>query len=337
MDYHLAKNQRRKNLFTKQEKGRQKFGKKEGSIGKGGSGSGGGKQNDMINVYEHTKKYCLSQFDRSTSYDDTILIDMFDLPFTKNENEMTNKYTISVVNMDTILAAIELCKEGLKPAVLNMASEYKPGGGVASGKTAQEECIFRRTNAFMTIPVDWYPLDAVKDLIYSKKVVIVKNDDDFDILPMSSQFEISLITLPGIRKPKLHFGNYSSEDRQIMSDKIESIFKVAILNNVDSLVLGALGCGVFNNPPQEVANIFKGMINNYGKYFKKIVFAVLAKEGDYKSEANFKIFSSTLSSVTSTFTGTQPTATTSITEPTRTQPSDTTSSIPSAQSSTITL
>lgn len=306
-DYHLAKNQRRKNLFTKQEKGKQKYGKKVGGSGGGGGSSGGNRQNDMINVYEHTKKYCLSQFDCSTSYDDTTLIDIFDLSSTDNNTSKDvekENGIVSVLNIDTILAAIDLCKEGFKPAVLNMASEYKPGGGVASGKTAQEECIFRRTNAFMTIPTSWYPLDAVRDLIYSKKVVIVKNDDDFEILPMSSQFEISLITLPGIRKPRLHFGNYSSEDRQLMTDKIESIFKIAILNNVDSLVLGALGCGVFNNPPQEVANIFKGMINNYGKYFKKIVFAVLAKEGDYKSEDNFKIFSTTLTSKSTNLTST---------------------------------
>lgn len=295
-EFYLAKNQRRKNLFTKKEKSKYANSTQKGNHG--GGGRKGGKQNDMINVYHHTRKYCLSQFDQDKSYDDTFLINIYE-PIPNNYTEHPNdNCVVSVLNIDTLVAAMNLCKEGLKPAVLNMASEYKPGGGVASGKTAQEECIFRRTNAFMTIPEDWYPLDAEKDLIYTKKVVIVKNDDDFEILPMSQQCEISLITLPGIRKPRLNFGNYSEEDRQLMSDKIESIFEIAIANGVDSLVLGALGCGVFNNPPQEVANIFKGIINNYGNYFKKIVFAVLAKEGDAKSEANFRIFSSTLNTIT---------------------------------------
>ena len=64
---------------------------------------------------------------------------------------------IDVVNEDTISVAIRLYNEGFENVgVLNMASEHKPGGGVRSGKTAQEEAIFRRTNAFMAISAKMY-------------------------------------------------------------------------------------------------------------------------------------------------------------------------------------
>ena len=60
--------------------------------------------------------------------------------------------------------------EGLNPAVLNMASAYRPGGGVLNGARAQEECIFRRSNLFMSL----YRYDRqVYDL------VIEPNRDDF--------------------------------------------------------------------------------------------------------------------------------------------------------------
>lgn len=42
-----------------------------------------------------------------------------------------------------------------------------------------------------------------------------------------------------------------------MQNKIDMIFKVGIKHDHKQLVLGALGCGVFNNPTEEVAKMFK--------------------------------------------------------------------------------
>ena len=41
-----------------------------------------------------------------------------------------------------------------------------------------------------------------------------------------------------------------------------------------NIVFGALGCGVFANPPEEVAEIFNEMIKKYGKCFDNIYFAI---------------------------------------------------------------
>ena len=41
--------------------------------------------------------------------------------------------------------------EGLNPAILNMASAYRPGGGVMNGARTQEECSLRRSNLFMSL------------------------------------------------------------------------------------------------------------------------------------------------------------------------------------------
>lgn len=50
--------------------------------------------------------------------------------------------SVTVENIDSLDAATEFVRKGLKTMVLNMASAMSPGGGVAAGKTAQEECLF---------------------------------------------------------------------------------------------------------------------------------------------------------------------------------------------------
>ena len=50
-------------------------------------------------------------------------------------------------------------------------------------------------------------------------------------------------------------------------------------NRVDTLILGAFGCGVFGQAPIEVANVFKGFLRNeFNGCFKKVIFAVPDKE-----------------------------------------------------------
>lgn len=62
---------------------------------------------------------------------------------------------------------------------------------------------------------------------------------------------------------------------------------MAAANNVDILVLGAFGCGAFNNPPELVADVFRQLLidMSYGKYFKKVIYPYCTPEmiGDFKA------------------------------------------------------
>ena len=64
---------------------------------------------------------------------------------------MINETIVKVENIDCLLAAENLLKEGYHPAVLNMASRQNPGGGVQNGAGAQEENLFRRSNLFQSL------------------------------------------------------------------------------------------------------------------------------------------------------------------------------------------
>ena len=61
-----------------------------------------------------------------------------------------------------------------------------------------------------------------------------------------------------------------------MRHRRRNIFEVAIANGVDNLVLGAFGCGAFNNLPEIAAGVFKRLLidNRYASYFEKVAFAI---------------------------------------------------------------
>lgn len=50
------------------------------------------------------------------------------------------------------------------------------------------------------------------------------------------------------------------QDKEAMIMKIRLVFQVAKLKGITHLVLGALGCGAYKNPPEEVAKIFRKVI-----------------------------------------------------------------------------
>ena len=69
-----------------------------------------------------------------------------------------------------------------------------------------------------------------------------------------------------------------------MESRIKRILDVASVEKVQALILGAFGCGAFNNPPEIVADVFADMIRNYD--FETVEFAVFC----YKETTNFDVF-----------------------------------------------
>ncbi len=207
-----------------------------------------------------------------------------------NVVDMKPKYdkTETVVeNMDTFTMSDQFLKDGYNPVALNMASNYFPGGGYRKGSSAQEENLFRRSNYYKCLPKDFYPLN-IDQVIYSPKVCVIK-DNDYNL--MSKGFFVSCLACAALRKPKLSddFLYLLDNDREIMEMKIRMIFKVAYLHEHDSMILGALGCGAFGNPPQEVVNIFNDCLLDYSGCFKKIGFAIYSIHDD-----NYTIFNNGL-------------------------------------------
>ena len=204
-----------------------------------------------------------------------------------------HKVEVTVANECTVVGAYNMRKRHEKVLVLNLASDFVPGGGVKKGRAAQEEELFRRTTYSMFLNPrnrdDFYPLRQ-DQMIQTEGVTIIKNLD-YTIIPEDEQIDVDFLALAAIRKPAKVVTKgceryYDRKDYELMRAKIESIFKLGVIEGYDALVLGAIGCGCFQNPVHDVRDIFAKCVSKYGKYFKEIRFNILSRSGNN----NFELF-----------------------------------------------
>jgi hypothetical protein len=93
----------------------------------------------------------------------------------------------------------------------------------------------------------------------------------------------------GKEKPKGPFVFADPAARELTKDKMRLCLRMAAAKGHTMLVLGAIGCGAFRNPPQEVADCWLEVLSESefaGGWFKEIWFAVY----DRRKEGNFEIF-----------------------------------------------
>jgi uncharacterized protein (TIGR02452 family) len=197
------------------------------------------------------------------------------------------KDIISVINTDSVSAVVEYSKLG-KTCVLNMASYKRPGGGVHNGARAQEECLFRCSNLIQVVPTSFYPLE-VNESLYTKDAIFFK-DKEYDYMEpvVCDVITIAAINLNENAKydPVQNVADY----RKITKDKIRLMVSLAAQNGVKNLILGAWGCGVFNNDPTTMSQYFGEVLvgEGYSVDFDNIVFAII---NDHNSVGNnFDIF-----------------------------------------------
>lgn len=84
-------------------------------------------------------------------------------------------------------------------------------------------------------------------------------------------------------------------EKKIVKGNVEILLQAALSNNHDSIVLSALGCGAFSNPPDDVAKIFKDVLNDlkFKNKFRRVVFAIYDDHNTGKCSnpyGNFKPF-----------------------------------------------
>lgn len=217
---------------------------------------------------------------------------------------------IEVINSDCIKEGIKLSDAGYNPAILNMANRQNPGGGVTKGAGAQEETIFRRTNIFRSLyqfasyagqygihkSVYQYPMDRNFGGIYTPSVTIFRTDEKNGYKLMKCPREIAFISVAGMNRPKLK-PDGMIEDFLVepIKNKIRTILRIGLEHGHDSLVLGALGCGAFCNPPRHIAGLFNEVLseNEFTNKYKHIVFAILEDHNSHQrhnTEGNYPPF-----------------------------------------------
>ena len=191
---------------------------------------------------------------------------------------------IEVVNETTLQGIARVVSEVDGPiAALNFASARNPGGGFLNGSQAQEESLARssalyasqlRAFEFYTAHRQATSLLYSNAMIYSPDCPVIR--DDLGTL-LETPTLVSFITCAApnagaIRDPKDKAGL-----AEALQGRAECVLAVAASKGIETLILGAWGCGVFRNDPQQVAGVFADHLLR-GKWrgvFQRVVFSVL--------------------------------------------------------------
>lgn len=269
---------------------------------------------ELISVFNDTMDFVTTKFSGPTlraQMSTRIINDPEDF---RGEKYYDDPAIIKVTNRDTFTAAkeyaniINSANEGFV-GVLNFASSTNPGGGVTKGSTAQEECLCRCSNLYLTLYQEkcireYYNINkkymsnlGSDAIIYSRNVYVFK-DKDYNMLPVKDRFYVDVLTCaaPNLREnPRNQYNSDASEEKLTLTDeelynihvkRARNILNVAIKNEDDYLILGAFGCGAFRNNPEIVAKAYKDVLQDYMYCFKVIDFAII----DGKSSNNYEIF-----------------------------------------------
>ena len=133
------------------------------------------------------------------------------------------------------------------------------------------------------------------DIIFTPDVQVLKDDD---YRPLADPFAVDVITCaaPNLREQPANPYNPSDGDvKRISKDELYQLHKqrahriltVAAQNEADVLILGAFGCGAFQNDPQVVARAYNDVLAEFSHHFRTIEFAVYCRPHD---DSNYRAF-----------------------------------------------
>ncbi len=186
--------------------------------------------------------------------------------------------TMEVYRGDSVSAALDLCEAGKKTAVLNFASYKYAGGGFMNGSRAQEECLCHESFLYNVLSAfeDSYYVPNRTDLnkalykdkaLYSPNIRFVRNERE-------AVCDVLTCAAPNYSTAKKHVT--LAENNQALRYRVRFILEIAKRENVDTFILGAWGCGVFEQDPKTLAQYFAEESEKVlVKHKIRLVFAVI--------------------------------------------------------------
>ncbi|WP_067474532.1 TIGR02452 family protein [Actinomadura hibisca] len=212
---------------------------------------------------------------------------------------IVDRKPFEVTDEDSLQAARRLHLAGAdRIAVLNFASARNPGGGYLGGAKAQEEDLCRNALLYPCLlqAPDYYTAHRDSpDLLYSDRViwspdVPVHRDGDGRLL--AEPYLVSFLTSPAPNAGEVLRRDPSVRDRipRVLHQRAERVLAVAAHHGARQLVLGAWGCGVFRNDPDDVAEAFHAHLTAGGAFstlFERVVFAVWDRSPDSANRRAF--------------------------------------------------
>ncbi len=166
---------------------------------------------------------------------------------------------------------------------LNFASAKNPGGGFLSGASAQEESLARSSGLYACLRERRMYAANRKEprrgvyqefLLHSPAVPVFR--DDVGTL-LAEPWTASFITAPAVNAGVARRnGVPAAKILRTMQGRVARVLALAAGQGERHLVLGAWGCGVFRNPPEQIARLFaEALTGPFAGVFSEVRFAVL--------------------------------------------------------------
>lgn len=207
---------------------------------------------------------------------------------------------VRVVDQDWGVTTLERTNAtGATYAVLNMANAEFPGGHYRTGGFAQEENIFWRTNCHYHIKdtqvVDNQYTAEMTALINGEqgKVyldmemprVCIRGPGDGNGTPYEFLKKDDYFLFHELRSAAQYLTSSEAFSEDIMRQKIRAQLQTLQDAGEEHVILSAFGCGMFHNPPTEVARIYREELSDPKWHFKDITFAIAGRD-----KKNFQAF-----------------------------------------------
>lgn len=190
-----------------------------------------------------------------------------------------------------------------KIAILNMGCRTSPGGGWRRGCGAQEENLMRRTGLFRSIfsrddeEAPLYPLPQWGGA-YFPDVLVFRGPEEDGYQLLAHPFEVDIITVPAPRLVTRHRFRDPATLEMAISWIVDSMYWELQKQEVQHVVLSALGCGAYRNPPRLVADIMMDLLlsERHWGAFDSVTWAILDdhNSGTHGRPSNFAAFSAAL-------------------------------------------
>jgi uncharacterized protein (TIGR02452 family) len=171
-----------------------------------------------------------------------------------------------------------------------MASATSPGGGVANGANAQEECLCRESTLYPCLNTDglwqnYYSFHRKRqDANYTDAVIYTPG-----VVVLSGEWftvDVVSVAAPNLRERSNPYSSFkkaanisTAESAKIIRARIAKVLDICREQGDTAVVLGALGCGAFCNDAALVAAELRTLLydDGYAKLFDAIDFAVLGR------------------------------------------------------------
>lgn len=224
-------------------------------------------------VRDNRKIFSKMNIEKSTHYSEATL---------KNQHKKlpnrAHNGLVHITSKTAIQAALDITRED-SIGILNFASAKNPGGGYIKGSLAQEESLCLSSTLYPTFeksrmhqlnkkdPRPFYHETAEVSYVH------IIRDSQYTVL--DEPVFAAIFSMPMVNLSHANNKDLTKDQRmEIYERRIGYMFETFNVEDVESIVVGAWGTGVFRNDPQEMAQAFKSQLKKHQQNFKKIIFAI---------------------------------------------------------------